>query len=533
MMLTLRSIRWKGIKPIKTFYNRFVEDAQLNCKLATLWKKNLNTCGDDNDLKEVMKRKIKEHRELVIKFRKEHAKTKLGDATVGMIYGGMRGLAAMLCETSALDPNEGIRFRNLTIPEVCCKLPKGKGCNNQPYPEGLFWLFCTGDIPTIDQVNFVRMEWICRAELPQFVIDLLLGLPKQVHPMAQLSAALSVMSVCSEFPKKYNTVKKDVMWELMYEDCMDLLAKIISVASIIYTHTYKECGYKPIIDEKACWTKNFCISMGYEEDAFIDFMRLYMILHSDHGSGNVSAHTVHLVGSALSDCYLAMAAGINGLAGPLHGLANQEVWKFVLELQKKVGKTPTDDQVKTFVQEKLKTGVVPGYGHAVLRKTDPRFTAQKEFCEKNLPNDPGVKIVWQLFKIVPPLLQSLGKVQNPWPNVDAHSGAILQAFKMTEMNFYTVLFAVSRALGTMAWLIWARALLLPIERPKSYTTAELMKMVGTSKDKCEDKKQSEDKCEDKKQTEDKCEDKKEPEVCKSKTKRECLKSEADTCKDKK
>ena len=436
-----------------------------------------NSC----DLKEVMKEKIKVHREKVIKFRKEHSKSKVGEATIGTIYGGMRGLPSLICETSYLDPNEGIRFRGYSIPEALCELPKPEGCGEQPYPEGLFWLLCTGDIPTKEQVYFVRDEWNCRGQLPKHVKTLLLNFPKDLHPMAQLSSALSAMNLKSQFAKKLNEVKKDKIWELMYEDCMDLLAAITNISAIIYTHSFKGCPVDPKIDEDLCWTENFCNNMGIEEPEIIDFMRLYMVLHSDHEGGNVSAHTVHLVGSALSNCYLSMAAGINGLAGPLHGLANQEVWKFIMELVQKHGKTPTDDQVKSFCQDKLKSGVIPGYGHAVLRKTDPRFVAQKEFCEKNLPDDPNIKIVWQLFKIVPPLLEGLGKVQNPWPNVDAHSGAILQAYGIKEMNYYTVLFGVSRALGTMAWLIWARALLLPIERPKSFTTDKLIEMVGGSK----------------------------------------------------
>ena len=205
----------------------------------------------------------------------------------------------------------------------------------------------------------------------------------------------------------------------------------------------------------------------------------------------MSAHTTHLVGSALSDAYLSYAAGMNGLAGPLHGLANQEVLVWIMKLHKELGDDPSDEQVKTFAENTLKSGqVIPGYGHAVLRKTDPRFMCQQEFARKHFPDDPLFKIVTQVFKVVPPLLQGLGKVQNPWPNVDAHSGVLLQYYGLTEMSYYTVLFAVSRCLGVMASLIWARALGLPIERPKSLTTDLLMKAVGASSkgSKKEDKK---------------------------------------------
>jgi citrate synthase len=212
--------------------------------------------------------------------------------------------------------------------------------------------------------------------------------------------------------------------------------------------------------------------LGYEDETFRELMRLYMTIHADHEGGNVSAHTTHLVGSALSDPYLSLAAGMNGLAGPLHGLANQEVIKWILEMREELGvERPSPDQIAEYVQKTLNEGkVVPGYGHAVLRKTDPRFSAQMEFGKKHIPNDPLVQTVWTIYETVPPILQSLGKIKNPWPNVDAHSGALLVHYGLVEYEFYTVLFGVSRALGVLASLCWDRALGFPLERPKSVTT---------------------------------------------------------------
>jgi citrate synthase len=163
---------------------------------------------------------------------------------------------------------------------------------------------------------------------------------------------------------------------------------------------------------------------------------------------------------------------MNGLAGPLHGLANQEVIKWIFEMQENL-KTdlPSKEQIAEYVKKTLSEGkVVPGYGHAVLRKTDPRFTAQMEFGKKHMPDDALVNTVWNIYEVVPPILQSLGKIKNPWPNVDAHSGALLVHYGLVEYEYYTVLFAVSRAMGVMSSLIWDRALGLPIERPKSITT---------------------------------------------------------------
>jgi citrate synthase len=153
------------------------------------------------------------------------------------------------------------------------------------------------------------------------------------------------------------------------------------------------------------------------------------------------------------------------------------VLRWILKMQSEVGQNPTDEAVKEYIWKTLKAGqVVPGYGHAVLRKTDPRYTCQREFALKHLPTDPMFKLVSQIYNIAPGVLTEHGKTKNPWPNVDAHSGVLLQHFGMVEQDYYTVLFGVSRALGCMSGLIWDRILGLPIERPKSLSTQIIKKM---------------------------------------------------------
>jgi len=260
---------------------------------------------------------------------------------------------------------------------------------------------------------------------------------------------------------------------------MDMIAKLPVVAATIYNNLYRDGAAPCPIDPAKDWSHNFTEMVGYKDPMFTELMRLYLTIHSDHEGGNVSAHATHLVGSALSDPYLSFCAGMCGLAGPLHGLANQEVLLFMEKVVKAVGLDATDDQMKEFVWSLLKSGqVVPGYGHAVLRKTDPRYTCQREFALKHLPDDKLFKLVSQLYMLVPPILLETGKVKNPWPNVDAHSGVLLQYYGMKEMNYYTVLFGVSRALGVTASLVWDRALGLPLERPKSMSTPGLKKLVG-------------------------------------------------------
>ncbi|KAL5278205.1 CS family protein [Megaselia abdita] len=432
----------------------------------------------DASLKDCLANKIPKEQERVKNFRKEHGNTKVGETTIDMMYGGMRGIKGLVCETSVLDADEGIRFRGLSIPECQKVLPKAAG-GDEPLPEGLFWLLCTGDVPTQAQVQSLSREWATRAALPQHVVTMLNNMPNTLHPMSQLSAAVTALNHDSKYAKAYSQgVHKSKYWEFVYEDSMDLIAKLPVIAATIYNNTYKGGKGNMCVDSNLDWSANFVKMLGYDDEKFTELMRLYLTIHSDHEGGNVSAHTVHLVGSALSDPYLSFAAGMNGLAGPLHGLANQEVLIWLLKLREQVGKSPSEQELKDFIWKTLKSGqVVPGYGHAVLRKTDPRYTCQREFALKHLPNDPLFQLVSNVYKVVPPILTELGKVKNPWPNVDAHSGVLLQYYGMKEMNYYTVLFGVSRALGVLASLIWDRALGLPIERPKSLSTDALMKLV--------------------------------------------------------
>jgi len=395
--------------------------------------------------------------------------------------GGMRGIPGLLWETSLLDPEEGIRFRGHSIPEIQAKLPKVRP-GGEPIPEGLLWLLLTGKIPTDSQARAVTEELRARSVLPGHVKQLLETLPAGTHPMVQFSILIMSLQKDSKFAAAYNAgVHKSKYWDPVYEDSMDLIAKLPQIAALIYRRTYHGAKYvdpDPTLD----WAGNLAHMMGYKQPEVLELMRLYQTIHSDHEGGNVSAHTTHLVGSALSDPYLSFAAGMNGLAGPLHGLANQEVMRWLNKLVAELGTTPTKEQLRAYVEGTLAKGqVVPGYGHGVLRKTDPRYTCQREFAQKYMPNDPMFQVVSKLYEVVPEVLGKTGKVKNPWPNVDAHSGVLLQYYGIKEETYYTVLFGVSRALGVLAQGIWSRALGLPIERPKSITSASIEDKFGKVK----------------------------------------------------
>ncbi len=402
---------------------------------------------------------------------KEHGDRKMDEVRLQQIFGGMRGVKSMIWETSALDAVDGIRFRGYSIPELKEKLPSREG-DSEPLPEGLFWLMLIGEVPTNEDVEWLSNDWESRRNVPGHTLKVIDSLPVETHPMTQFIVGINSMQTNGIFSKRYaEGMSKGDYWDPMYEDAMNLIASLPQLAAYIYRRSYCK-GDHIAPDDSLDWAGNFAHMLGVSDDEkFKSLMRMYMTIHADHEGGNASAHTTHLVGSTLSDPYFSFAAGMCALAGPLHGLANQEVIKWIFNMIEKLGTNkPSDDEIRKYIHETLDAGqVIPGFGHAVLRRPDPRFMALKRFAEENIENDPIVNIVWKMFEIVPPVLQGLGKVKNPWPNVDAHSGSILVHYGLDQYQYYTVLFGVSRALGVLASLCWSRALGLPLERPKSVT----------------------------------------------------------------
>jgi citrate synthase len=428
-------------------------------------------------LKKHLAQKIEEHRPRTAKLLKESADVKLGDVTIGQALGGGRGVKMLVTDISYLDPQEGIRFRGYTIPEVLEKLPKSEGAE-YPCVESFWWLLVTGDIPTQQDSIAVREEFSDKKIIPQYVIELLRKMPRDTHPMTMFSTAVLAMQRESKFVRHYERgMDKLDYWKPTYDDAIQIIAKLPSIAAYIYRMKYKnDTLIAP--DYTLDIGANFAHMMG-QKRPYDDLARLYFILHSDHESGNASAHATHLVSSTLADPYYSLSAGLNALAGPRHGLATQEVLRWLQSVIKKLdGVEPTEEIMKKFVWDTLNSGqVIPGFGHAVLRKTDPRYYAQREFCLKHLPNDPIFKYVNMLYKVVPDILVEQGKAKNPWPNVDAQSGVIQWHYGIKDFDFYTVMFGVGRALGVLANIIWDRALLYPLERPKSLTTTMLEDIV--------------------------------------------------------
>jgi citrate synthase len=424
---------------------------------------------------------LPEWRERASKLVKESGDIKVDVVTISQVYGGMRNIKSLVTDISFVDPNEGIRFRGMTVPETLEKLPRLSGAE-MPLVGGLYYLFLVGDVPTFDEAMEVENEWNARSQVPEYVFDTLRAMPRDAHPMTLFSQAILALQNQSVFFKRYHEgIRKEEYWIPMLEDSLNLTAKLPVIAAFIYALKYKEGNFiQPSRDLD--WGANFAHMMGASSQEYQDLSRLYFILHSDHESGNASAHATHLAASTLSDIYYAFSAGINSLAGPLHGLANQECLDWLLGVHKRFNGVPTEDQIKRFAWDTLESGqVIPGYGHAVLRKPDPRFTAQYEFALKHMPDDEIFRIARLVNETVPDILIAQGKAKDPWPNVDAISGVLQYHYGIQQFDFYTVLFGVGRSLGVTANAVWARALGQPLERPKSLTTAMLEAVAAKAK----------------------------------------------------
>lgn len=402
----------------------------------------------------------------------EHADEVVSKVTLKQVFGGMRGVRALVCDTSAVEPDKGLVIRGIPVKDLTERLPAE-----------IFWLLLTGELPDQSSLQSLQVDLKQRAQLPDYVWQVLEAMPSDSHPMCMFNTAILCMERESVFRKHYDEgLSREHYWEDTLEDALTIIAGLPVLAAGIYRMRFGK-GPRIDADPSLDWGANFAYMLGLPDPDgnFQRLMRLYLVLHSDHESGNVSANASATVNSALSDLYYSLSAGLNGLAGPLHGLANQECLRWVLETRDKFGGVPTNEQLEKYAWETLNAGhVIPGYGHAVLRVTDPRFEACLAFGKKYCPDDPVVQIVAKVYEVVPKVLKQVKKIKDPWPNVDAGSGALLYKYGLTEFPFYTVLFSVSRALGICSQAVIARGMGTPIIRPKSSTTAWLKKTLAAA-----------------------------------------------------
>ncbi len=423
-----------------------------------------------SNIYEKLETKIPEWREEAENIVKESGTKVMGEVTVAQAFGGMRGVRSLICDTSRVPPDQGLIIRGMPLKDLLDKTP-----------EEIFFLLLTGDLPTDDELNDFNVQIKQRKHVPSYVWDVIKAMPEDSHPMTMLNTAILAMQKESVFAKKYSEgLKKADYWKPTLEDALNIVAKIPSIAAGIYRLRFKKGDLiKP--DPEMSLSGDFAHMLGISENTeqFNDLMRLYLVAHCDHEGGNVSAFSTQTINSALSDLYYSLAGGFNGLAGPLHGLANQESLKWILEIMEKYKGTPSKEQVVEIVWDTLNSGkVIPGYGHAVLRITDPRFEGFLDFGKKHFPEDPVFLTVSRIFEVVPEELKKVEKIKNPWPNVDAASGSMLYYYGLKEFSYYTVVFAVSRSLGLTAQAVVNRAMLNPIIRPKSVTTQFLKELIS-------------------------------------------------------
>ncbi len=400
---------------------------------------------------------------------KDHGDKIVSDVKLAQVFGGMRGVKSLICDTSEVPPDKGLIIRGIELKELVDKLP-----------EEIFWLLLTGDLPDETELRDLQNELQARQKVPEYVWKVIDSMPHESHPMAMFNTAILVMQIESEFAKAYaKNVAKSDYWKATLEDALNIIAKLPSIAAYVYRKRFnKGERIEPALDKD--WAANFAYMLGIDDPKceFAKLMRLYLTLHSDHEGGNVSSFSAATISSGLSDLYYSLSGGLNGLAGPLHGLANQECLSWVIETMEKFGGAPAPDQLEKFAWDTLESGkVIPGYGHAVLRITDPRFDAFLTFGKKYMAEDPVFKTVSRVYDVVPGVLSQVKKIKDPWPNVDAGSGALLYHYGITEFSFYTVMFAVSRSLGIAAQTVVTRAYNLPIIRPKSLPTSKYKEMI--------------------------------------------------------
>ena len=411
-------------------------------------------------LQKVLSEKIPRWQKEIHSIINEKGDVKISEVSVSQAYGGMRGIKGLTCETSSVSPDTGLIIRGHPLLDI-----------THLSPAEVFYLLLTGDLPNDDALGDIQNNFKTHQDVPSYVWQVLKAMPPDSHPMTMLTTAIQSMQVDSLFARKYDEgIPKTDYWKWTLEDGIRLIAKLPVIAAGIYRIRFSK-GDRIPPDNLLDWAENFAHMLGIEDNDFKKLMRLYLMLHCDHEGGNVSAFSSLTVSSALSSPYLSVASGLNGLAGPLHGLANQGCLKFVLKVRDHFDGCPSQEKLKQFCWDHLNSGqVIPGYGHAVLRCPDPRFIAFMAFGKDHITDDDIFSIVRALFEVVPPVLNEQGKAKNPWPNVDAVSGSLLYYYGLTEFNYYTVLFSISRTMGMISQMVINRALGIPITRPKSVTT---------------------------------------------------------------
>lgn len=376
--------------------------------------------------------------EILFEVTKEHLET------------GMRGYPVGYCNTSYVDPNKGLFYRGLSVFDL-----------SNWEPERVIYLLYYGQEGSASCVRDFSRELKKRSCCSQSVLKQIKGLPRQGHPMKLLCSALLILGIF-EGQTDYQ------------EDCLNLIAKIPHLVATVINH---HAGWEV--------TSTFPEEMGYmerfahlvqvpnaEKKSLAEVFRLFNILHYDHGGGNLSAFVGKAVASGLEDMHGAICSAMCALAGPRHGKANQDCFSFVQSILGELGEGVTAEQLETLVRKRVENGeLIYGFGHAVLRKEDPRASILYELAQNKFATHPLVKIALKLRNQGVKVLKGKDKVSNPYPNVDAISGTVLTAAGFAYPEYFTLLFGMARSVGIAVQIVYERCQArkgkgTPIVRPR-------------------------------------------------------------------
>ena len=369
---------------------------------------------------------------------------------------GMRGVPVGTCRTSFVTPEEGVHYCGYPITELAGMTP-----------EDVVYLLHNKELPTSDQSEAFRNELSRRAEIPGDLGPIFAALPREGHPMDWLSVGIHTLGMWD--------CKND--WR---EDALNLIARLPRMMGLLFRYREGRTENIPDDDVTLSMIERFTntLQLDVDQEKLIRVLSVYLILHMDHGGGNLSTFVGKAVASGHATLYSAMASSMNALSGPLHGRANQSCLEFVL----RVGTSDTE-KVEAFVRGELDAGrPVFGFGHAVLRAEDPRAAAQFELGEELCPDDENFKIIRTLREVAPRVLAENPKISNPNANVDIASGALLHHVGLKDPNYYTTFFGWARVAGIGAQIFDERVVMrdgkgVPIYRPKYFAREQELRHV--------------------------------------------------------
>ena len=346
---------------------------------------------------------------------------------------GLRRFPVGTVRTSSVDQMKGVSYVGRPIGDLA-----------QKDPESVIFLLLNKREPSSAELSDFKEELASRSTVDPRIFSLMKQLPTEGHPMEWFINGTTLLGMLHK--SSSGDSRKD-----FYEDALNVMAKVPAIVAAVFR---LRSGWGDVIESKPSLglVENFVHMLGVpnaDENKLVSLLRTFYILHMDHGGGNLSTFTGKAVASGHADMYSSLAAAMCGLYGPLHGRANQNCLAFV----KEVG-TSDKEELRTILQDRLdRGGKVAGFGHAVLRAEDPRATVQYALGEQICPDDPLFKIVLALREVAVDLLSKIEKVSNPYPNVDAVSGSLLNAFGLTDSNYYTVLFGLARCSGIAAQIV--------------------------------------------------------------------------------